>query len=343
MTLARFSGGIVKARTQRISFGSRLALNAVEAGAIERVMLRDYAPSMRRASRDDGRFLIHRDFFLTFPFRLTAPFDICAIVRLLVPRPRIAAAAATIREGVLAKAATGPVAAARFLAVHLRLEGDRQLLSAGLASVTAASLGAWWERHVRPLAQRSGVGSVYIATGRVDPAYIAAIRAVEPLPVIVKDDVLAQGTLYTGESAKRVTSHEAAMADVLVLRAADVAVVFDRSTLGIAVIGGRCAPPPPPSQRLRKVIEGAVWCRGNSDEFWFHTRRPCEALEAEANLRSIAATPREAAAELPPTEIVPLRGVFTYGVDTEGQFSALTYNPCGTPMFRDFCNFDLTL
>ena len=328
---------MTRARQRGVRFGDRVRIGSSDIGVAEG-QLGQFGAIMRHTARFP-RFM-QRNFFLNFPFRATAPVDLCFMLRRLVFHERVRQQSAAVLTAVAAArknwtlspttaavrddaspAAPKRGGALRLLAVHLRMEGDAFLVLREAAHVQTATARRWFEEQILPLARRTDCNAIYVCAGKLAPDLIAALKML-PMPLYFKTDFPDIGVRMQDAHLKQVTSHEGAAVDVLVLQAATVAVTCEPSTLTYATLSRRCPTPARNTTMARgkpQSLRFPVFGHGVSVK-----PDPGELIRPdEASMRPDAGWAAWGAPR-------PFEGVVGYGIDHEAKFTPLRYIPCDT-------------
>lgn len=218
----------VKARRLGFSMGNRLTIGStvrnVAQGALKNIEL------VMNATKN-VTFLVQRDFFLSFPFAATFPFDVCFYLRRIVFSHKIREQA----KGLLVALANKGVR--RFLALHLRLELDAKLVFRHADRVNVEQLRDFIQQTVNPLVSSKNIDAIYVCAGQLKLGFTNALRNYSVVPVFFKSDFPYLNIEIT---RTMVTSHEGAAVDQTVMEHSDIAVSASMSTFGLGVFSRRC-------------------------------------------------------------------------------------------------------
>ena len=219
-----------KARRLKESLGNRKESRTLSRRDGEFAFIR-HLGRMNRTSHI--QYLIHRDFFLRFPFRHTAPLDMCFYIRRMIFHASIRRKAHTVLSWLRSKGVS------RLMALHLRLEFDVKLLVKSAAAISADELKRFLAEEVMPVARAAAIDGIYVCAGGLKAQYVEVLRAL-PLPVYLKGDV---PELEAEGDGPRTTSHLSAAMDVTIMQHATVTIGFSGSTILLSVLSKRCPSP----------------------------------------------------------------------------------------------------
>ena len=228
----------MKAKASHWSFGHRIDIGSSDIAVAERAAAR--IVHFMIVTRE-VKFVSQRDFFLNWPFRYTAPLDLCFYLRRIVFAESVRSKARRLLRALEEKHKVQ-----RYVAVHLRLERDAKLVSKLAEFVSAEEVRRFFETEILPLAVALNVDAVYVCAGRLGPQHVAALKSFA-FPIFIKSD-FPELDIRMEEAHQVVTNHFSAAVDLLVLQHAAAAVTMDESTFSLAVMAKRCHSP---SQRNR--------------------------------------------------------------------------------------------
>lgn len=287
-----------RARKLALSFGFRTTIGSgditVAAGALaheRNIMVRS----------KKHRLLSHRDFFLSFPFRATAPMDMCFFIKRLVFADSIRRQAALVLRALRAKGVQ------RYVAVHLRLESDAAMLRREAAGVTSHEVRRFFRDVVGTLVKQVDAQGVYVCAGKLKPEFVEATKAA-PVPVFFKSDFPEANISMTNVGV--VTSHFGAAADMLLMGHATAAVGMLVSTFSLGVLTHRC-----PSPRRGTPVDAVALKRFS----WMGTG-VSHLVDPTPGAARVASPP------VPPRR--PFEGLLAYEFNATGHFTELTMQTC---------------
>lgn len=277
-----------------LSTGKRERITSLDF-AISYSALDSHRMKMRAVARYP--FVAVRDMFMAFPYRATAPIDLCFFIqrlafhdavvgqatRLLMRLRGAVAVAARVPKTNQSSQVAGPTGSLasrslRLLALHLRIEADASWVPGGSAKVDHNELRRFLSVDIAPIIRTRFINVVYVCAGQVKAEDAALVRSVleaeaaatpsggnQPLVVHFKTDfpeldVPTEATV----AGSTVTNHFGAAVDLLVLKAADVAVALATSSFPISVMAHRCPSPALATGRAsiaQLAVAAAEWPR----------------------------------------------------------------------------------
>jgi hypothetical protein len=355
------SDAVFYVKAAGLSLGSRRKSQSSEAGVAGGSLCRHIGLMQQLQSH---QYVVHRNFFESFPFRSIAPLDVCSMMRLFVPSLSVRSAASRLLAALFAHRRS---VAEPWAAIHLRVESDAHLVRSELGSQQSEHVVEWWRREVAPVLASQGVFLVYIAAGSTysDALHqrLQQIESAAGRTLLRKQDMnlssILRGIVAKPNSKTKVTSHAAAFVDALVVSTATIAMSFSGSTFPLLVMPRRCAvkaagefaslspPVTPVSERVLTLMK-AAWCtsagtavadpvpsiRSNTSQ-----RTPCPSafVQKLVSTMSVAGTPAE---QEQPAD----RGMYLYDMDAAGgRFTKPLFYQCGHRNFLGQCFRDLKL
>ena len=222
----------MRAKKLKMSLGQRNIIGSLDLSTAVGA-LRHQEQEMHHTRR--YRVFVQRNFFLSFPFRATVPFDSCFYIKRMVYHRLIRSNATELLTRI-----RRDYKAMRIMTVHLRLEIDIALLDAKGSAIQPDDVKKFFLQDVIPLARESKIDVIYICAGTLSKDFIAVLKAL-PFTILFKSDFPGIAAPPTG--AYMVSSHISAAMDVLLLAHSTIAVTFLTSTLTLAVVSQRCPNP----------------------------------------------------------------------------------------------------